>query len=249
MDLHSNGELERKFGSDGRSSGLVSQLSTSSNDELFRNATSHEYPKGATLFIEGQPSNGVLVLGAGRVKLLAYSEEGRAIIVRVAEAGEVLGISACIAGVPYEVSAQASASCRVHFIRRDDFLSFLRTNQEAALGVIQELSLLYHAAHYQICSLGLSTSAADKLAKLFLHWSERSVTVSGSAVITLNFTHEEIAEMIGTSRETVTRLIKSFKARDLIRLEGSRMTIPDRANLKAVIGTRNIGVTSLTAHR
>ena len=227
---------------------LSALFTSGSNCDLFTSATTHEYPKGATLFIEGQPSNGVYVLVAGRVKLLAYSEEGRAIIVRVAEAGEILGLSACIAGVPFEVSAAVSLDCRVHYIRRDDFLAFLRTNQEAALGVIKELSLLYHAAHYQICSLGLSTSAADKLAKLFLHWSERTFRGAADGSIPLNFTHEEIAEMIGTSRETVTRLMKSFKARILIRLEGSKLIIPDKTNLKAAIGSRSAGVTTLTVN-
>ncbi len=232
---------------EGRNDELSSLLCRGFGCEFLRNTTTHEYPKGATLFIEGQPSNGVYILSAGRVKLLAYSEEGRAIIVRVAEPGEVLGLSACIADVPYEVSAQVIGDCQVHFIRRDDFLAFLRTNQDAALSVIRELSLLYHAAHHQICSLGLSTSAADKLAKLFLDWSERSPNDAEPSTIQMNFTHEEIAEMIGTSRETVTRLIKSFKERDLIRLDGSRLTIPDKTNLKSVIGSRNIGVTTLTA--
>lgn len=63
----------------------------------------------------------------------------------------------------------------------------------------------------------------------------------------MNFTHEEIAEMIGTSRETVTRLIKSFKSRNLIRLEDSKLIIPDKARLKAEIGRRNSHVTGLTA--
>lgn len=247
MKLHNNAELEKSVGEKGRVSGFASKLFNTSSNEFFRNATTHEYPRRTSLFIEGQPSNGVYFLEAGRVKLLAYSEEGRAIIVRVAEPGEILGLSACIAGVPFEVSARVSADCQVHFIRRDDFLAFLRANQEAALAVIRELSLLYHAAHNQICSLGLSVSASDKLAKLFLHWSERSSDGLKTARIPLNFTHEEIAEMIGTSRETVTRLIKSFKAQNLIRLEGAELIIPDKTNLKAVIGSRNVNVTTLTA--
>lgn len=226
---------------------FLSQLSIESKGEFFKIATTHEYPKGATLFIEGQSSNGVYVLGAGRVKLLAYSEEGRAIIIRIAEPGEVLGLSACVTGVPYEVSAQVSAVCQVHFIRRDDFLVLLRKDHEAALSAIRELSLLYHAAHSQICSLGLSTSTSDKLAKLFLHWFERSHEGATGAYVPMNFTHEEIAEMIGTSRETVTRLIKSFKSRNLIRLEDSKLIIPDKARLKAEIGRRNSHVTGLTA--
>jgi CRP/FNR family transcriptional regulator len=225
-------------------------LSSESLNTFFKNATSHRYPKGATIFTQEQPSSGIYLLESGRVKLLAYSPEGKAIIVRIAEPTDVLGLSACIAGLPYEVSALVSANCRVRYVRREDFLAVLRTDQEAALEVIRELSLLYHDANYQICSLGLSTSAADKLARLFLQWSDRTIPVnSKTGSIPMNFTHEEIAEMIGTSRETVTRLIKAFKSRELIRLEGSRLIIPNKAGLRAAIGSKTTNVTILTAAR
>ena len=215
--------------------------------EFLKGGTTHYYSKGSTLFVEGQPSNGVFVLESGRVKLLAYSEEGRAIITRIAEPGEALGLPACVAGVSYEVTARLITDCRVRFIRHGDLLIMLRKDHKTALGIIRALSRLYHASHFKICSLGLSTSASDKLSKLFLHWSERTGIDAKSASIRMNFTHEELAEMIGTSRETVTRLIKSFKTRKLITLEGSTLTIPDKAALRETIGNRRSKATARTA--
>ncbi len=228
-------------------SGLFSDLPKESLDAFSEHAITHGFPKGTTLFVEGQPANGVYVLCSGKVKLLTYSEDGRAIIVRVAEAGGILGLPACVAGVTFEVSAEVIIDCQVNFIRREDFLSLLQTDHNAALGAMRELSLLYHSAHTQICSLGLSASASDKLAKLFLYWCDNSGDAQNSAHIQLNYTHEEIAEMIGTSRETVTRLIKTFKMLNLIRLDGSKLIIPNKRNLRDSIGTRNKNVTSLTA--
>jgi len=230
-------------------SGLFSDLPKSSLDEFSAHTVTHGYPKGTSLFVEGQAANGVYVLCSGKVKLLTYSEDGKAIIVRIAEPGGILGLPACVAGVAYEVSAEVIVDCQVNFIRREEFLSLLQNDNDAALGVMRELSLLYHVAHTQICSLGLSASASDKLAKLFLYWCDSLDDAQDSAYIHLSYTHEEIAEMIGTSRETVTRLIKTFKRLNLIRLDGSKLIIPNKTNLKASIGARKADVTRLTAAR
>jgi CRP/FNR family transcriptional regulator len=89
----------------------------------------------------------------------------------------------------------------------------------------------------QICSLGLSASVGDKLARLFLEWCDRYGDDKSSVHIPMSYTHEEIAEMIGASRETVTRLLKDFKTRNLIAIKRSDLFIPDRKKLESVIGT------------
>lgn len=199
----------------------------------------HSYPRGTTLFAEGQPANGVYILCAGRVKLSTYSEGGKAIIIRITQAGEILGLSASISGVVHEATAQVVEACQVNFVRRDEFLTFLSENSDAALNALLELSRNYHQAHRQICSLGLSDSAGDKLAKLFLDWYDRSDDEGAGVRIPMLFTHEEIAEMIGSSRETVTRLLKYFTDRKLISVNRTGLHIPDRRKLEAAIGQRH----------
>lgn len=201
----------------------------------------HSYPRGTTLFAEGQPANGVYTLCSGRVKLSTYSEDGKAIIVRVVEAGGVLGLSACIAGLNHEATAQVLENCQLHFIRREEFFDLIEQSPAAAIKAMEELSRNYYHAHSQICSLGLSASAGDKLAKLFLEWYDH--TASGPDAsgrhIPINYTHEEMAEMIGASRETVTRLLKSFSTRGLISLRRNDLYIPDRQKLASAVGCRH----------
>lgn len=196
------------------------------------------YPKGSTLFVEGQTASEVYILCAGRIKLSTYSAEGRSLIIRIAEPGEVLGLSACIAHVPHETTAQAITDCQVSWVRNDEFVDLIENDPRVALNAIRELSNLYHKAHTLICSLGLSGSASDKLAKLFLGWCGRANDERRGVVIPMSHTHEELAEMIGTSRETVTRLMKRFKDRNLVLREGASLIIPDPKRLKAVIGSR-----------
>jgi hypothetical protein len=92
-------------------------------------------------------------------------------IVKLAEPGEVLGLSATISGKPYEVTAETIDPCQVNFVKRDDFLHFLKDDVEACFKVAEQLSEKYHNACKEVRALGLSHSAAEKLAKLLLEWS------------------------------------------------------------------------------
>lgn len=157
-------------------------------------------------------------------------------ILDIVEPGEALGISATISGLPYEITAEAIEPCQANFVRKEDFTRLLSENVEACLSVAQQLSRNYHKAYSQIRSLGLSSTAAQKLANLLLDWcSSKGNGNSQSYRLKMRLTHEEIAEMIGTSRETVSRLFKDFKMREIIRLEGSNLVVVDRSKLETVV--------------
>ncbi|MBK8464759.1 MAG: Crp/Fnr family transcriptional regulator [Chloracidobacterium sp.] len=196
------------------------------------------YPKRTTLFAEGQPAKGVYMLCQGKVKLSTCSPDGKMIILEVAEPGDVLGLSAALNGKDYETTAQVLELCQVNYVKTADLLRFLKTNPEACLNAAHQLSRNYQTAYRQVCSLGLSDSVADKLAKLFLGWSRGGISEGDKVRIKNFFTHEEMAEMIGASRETVTRALKYFRENGLITVRGSELIILDKKLLKAAIGTR-----------
>ena len=194
------------------------------------------YPKGAVLFVEGQAPRGVFILCRGRVKLSICSSDGKTLILKIAEAGEVLGLSASVSSKPYELTAETLDPCQVNFVKREDFLRFLREHNEVCLKVAEQLSEKYNTACHEIRSLGLSHSAAEKLAKLLLEWSAKNGGSRQPDRMKLTLTHEEIAQMIGTSRETVTRLFADFKKRQLIQLKGSTLVIRNRPALEGMVG-------------
>lgn len=198
-------------------------------------SSSATYPKDAILFVEGQEPRGVFVLCNGRVKLSTSSADGKSIIVRVAEPGEMVGLPGTISGKPYEVTAEAMEPLQANFIRREAFLRFLREHGEAALRVSEILIHIYHATLAEVRYLGLSASTAEKLARFLLDQPVRSTQDSGQTRITLTLTHKEIAEMIGASRETVTRLFANFKREQLLEVHGSTILIADRSGLQKLI--------------
>jgi CRP/FNR family transcriptional regulator, cyclic AMP receptor protein len=193
------------------------------------------YPKGAVLFVEGQAPRGIFVLCKGRVKLSICSTDGKTLILKIAEAGEVLGLSATLSGKPYELTAETIDPCQINFVKREDFMRFLRDHSEACLRVAEQLSDKYNAACREIRSLGLSHSAAEKLAKLLLEWTNKNGEASKTEPrVKLALTHEEIAQMIGTSRETVTRLFAELKKKQVVQSKGSTLVIKNKAALKAI---------------
>lgn len=200
--------------------------------------TTKAYPKGTTLFGEGETATGVYMLCQGRVKLSTCSPDGKVIIIAIAEPGDMLGLSAALNNVDYETTAEVLELCQVNYVKTVDLIPFLQANTEACLNAARQLSRNYQAAYRQICALGLSDSVSDKLAKLFLAWSGNGAGGDGTVHMKNFFTHEEIAEMIGTSRETVTRALKYFRVSELVTLKGSDLVIHDRQRLKALIGSR-----------
>jgi CRP/FNR family transcriptional regulator len=193
------------------------------------------YPKGAILFVEGQEPRGVFVVCSGRVKLSAGSNKGKALILRIVEPGEVVGLPGTISGKPYEATAEALDPIQASFIPRDSFLQFLREHAEAAVRVAEILSNICQATYQEVRYLGLSGSASGKLARFLLDLGQtHGQAENGTIRATVTFTHEEIAEMIGASRETVTRLFASFKRKQLIEVHGSALVIKDKAGLQKV---------------
>src|SRR6202140_1610067 len=193
------------------------------------------YPEGAVLFVEGQLPRGIFVLCKGSVKLSINSPSGRTVIVKLAEPGEVLGLSATISGKPYEVTAETIDPCQVNFVKCDDFLRFFKEDVDAWFKVAEQLSEKYHNACKEAGSLGLSHSAAEKLAKLLMEWTAKNGDgVKSETRLKLKLTHQEIAQIIGTSRETVTRLFAEMKKRQIVQTKGSPLVIRNKVALKAL---------------
>lgn len=191
-------------------------------------------PSGALLFVEGQTPRGVYVLCSGKVKLSTTSKEGKVLILKQAEAGEVLGLSAAISETHYEMTAETSTPCQLNFIRRQDLMVLLQNQSEVGMRAAVSLSREFQGAYRDIHDLVLARSSSGKLARLLLSCPSQPYRASDEQRLRSVMTHEEMAQRIGSSRETVTRLLSYLKKKRLIRLEGSTLVIRDRSGLEAM---------------
>src|SRR5882757_9682582 len=189
-----------------RHTSFVCDLSRQSIEDLDKIKCVSTFPSGAVLFVEGQTPRGVYVICSGRAKLTTTSREGKTLILRIAQAGEILGLHGTVSGRPYELTAETLQPCQLDFVKREEFLKFLQTHPDACLHAAQHLSQDCQSAYEMIRSLGLSHSVSEKLARLLLEWATDGENTKDGIRIKIALTHEEIAQLIGTSRETVTRV-------------------------------------------
>ena len=182
-------------------------------------------PKGAKLFQEDGPSNGVFVICTGQVKLSCTSREGRTLILKIALPGDVHGLGAVISGSRYEVTAETIEPTEIKSIRREEFLSFIQKHGEASLHAAKALSEEYKAVFFDARRLALSGSAAGRLAGVLLDWGRAASCGKPEMRFTMALTHEELANLVCSSRETVTRMLGRFKREKLIQMHGSSILI------------------------
>ncbi len=190
------------------------------------------YPQGALLFVEGDSPRGVFILCRGRVKLSVTSSQGKTLILRIVQPGEVLGLNAAVSGKPYQATAETLENCQIAFVKREDFLRLLQQSKEASIRAAQQLSSSYQTALGQLRSLGLSHSAPERLARFLLDWAGRSQDSKQGMRVRLTLTQEEIGQLIGTSRETVSRMFSEFRSSQLATMKGSTLIIQNRAGLE-----------------
>lgn len=217
-----------------KTSGFFCELTAPALKDFNEYRSSTTYPERALLFLEKQEPRGVFVLCAGEVKLSISSSVGKTLILRIARPGEVLGLMATLSGEAYEATAETIRPCQVAYIRRDDFLRFIANHPEAYQGVVRQMTSLYQGACSQLRTVGLSASAPEKLARLLLDWSAGGEETDQGTQVRLPLTHEEIAALIGTTRETVTRTLSEFKSNHLVALHGSNLMISNRSALESL---------------
>ena len=198
------------------------------------------FPSRAILFMEGETARGIHIISKGHVKLSISSWEGRVLILKVTEPGEILGLHNCITGAPYEMTAQTLHPSRVTCVKREDLMRILRHSGEACLSAVEHLARICHMAYIEISSLNLSHSVSEKLARFLLSLSaERSCSegaCNDAVRVDVDLTHDEIAQAIGTSRETVTRALTSFRKKHLANLTRSMLLVQNRAELEKIAG-------------
>jgi len=195
------------------------------------------YPEGSVLYAEGEKPQGLFILCYGQAKLtISASGSGKTLIKRLVQPGEVLGLSSVLSGNPYKSTAETVRPSQLKFVKRDDFLRFYAEHRDVSFNIARQLIEECESDADQIRALGLANSAAERLAQLLLAWCEESGSPSASGMrFPVMMTHEEISQLIGTSRETVTRLLKRFRDQKILTVRRSSMTLHKKNALEDLI--------------
>jgi len=183
------------------------------------------YPQNSVIVEEGLPGDYMYVLREGSVKVTKLSEDGREKILEILDPGDFFGEMSLLDRAPRSASVRTLDPVRVLALSRTDFLALLRKSPDLAMAVIQELTQRLRDAGEHASSLSFQ-SVKDRTKGLFRRMARDAASVSGHHV-TPALTHQQIADMISTSRETVTRVIKELKEEGWLLQEGKRYVVPD----------------------
>jgi CRP/FNR family transcriptional regulator, cyclic AMP receptor protein len=192
------------------------------------------FPEGAVIFMEGQAARGIFMLCQGQAKLSTTSRDGKTFILRISKPGEVLGLHAVVAGQPYDVTVQTMRPSQLNFVNREDFLQFLKEHGDACLRAAQQISRECRDAYEIVRSIG-SYSISTRVAKFLLESAAEAKVTGGAVRVKLVLTHEDIAQLTGTSRETITRILSEFRKKDIVELKGSTLIIHNKPALERLV--------------
>ena len=191
---------------------------------LEANSIPMEYQRGNILFREGDPCAAILMVCSGRVKISTTSREGRTLILRIASAGHVLGLGSALNEEEHEVTAEAMEPCHVRVLPMKR-LQELMKNADAGLSAARAMAADYRATFDETRRIALSGTPAGRLARLILDWSAEARERDQRSFVTMPLTHEELASMTATTRETVTRTLGRFRKEKLIQTRGVALTV------------------------
>jgi len=192
-------------------------------------------PEGTVIFVEGQIPRGIFMLCEGQVKLSTTSREGKTFVLRIARAGEVLGLGPVVTGRPHLLTAKTMQPCQFNVVNREDFLRFLKEHGDACLQTAQHISRDCKDAYDVVRSIGLSHSVSERVAKFLLASATDGQVTNVVVRTSLALTHEDIAQLMGTSRESITRILSEFRKKDIVELKESILIIHNKPALERLV--------------
>ena len=193
-------------------------------------------PAQTTLFTQGEDAHSLYLICSGYLKLTAGRLHDRQMIVRVAGPGSMLGLYAVLSHGVYEVSAETLTAAELRPVERARFLTFLRSHKEAQMRAVQCICQEYRFALQDACRIALAETVAARLGRLLLELAHQigEHLEGGGFRFPLLLTHEEMASMACTTRETVTRTLGQFRKDGWISIEDSLITLHQPDELQSL---------------
>ena len=215
---------------------IFSDLTDSELKNIQELCKTRKYPKNSMIILEEEMGDVVFIVMSGTVKITRVNDEGKEVILAMLGSGEVFGEMAILDGESRSANALSQENCEVITINREDFLNLLKTNNKVSLNLMTEFAIRLRKSDQQIEALSLD-DAEHRIGVSILNLAEELGVIRQGVVTVDNLPYQQdIANMAGTSRETVSRVMKIFEDRGLITKAGHKLSIPDYAFFKRIFG-------------
>ena len=217
-----------------REAGIMDFCSVDELQDIADTKNCNVYKKGQVVFSEGNHPFGIHCLNEGKVKLTKISSDGKEQIVRLAKPGDVLGYRAMIAGDVYNASAVALEDTKVCFIPNQTFFAVLEKNISLSHNLTKLLATVLGSAEDKIKELA-TKPVRERLAEALL-LVYRTYAKEKEEEFTISLSREDLASIVGTAKETVIRFLSEFKEEQIVKTQGSKITILNVEALQSIVG-------------
>ena len=219
-----------------RSVNIFSELSGSELQNIAAVCQTRNYPKNSMIILEEEMGDVVFIVKTGTVKITRVNDEGKEVILAMLGSGEVFGEMAVLDGESRSANALAQEDWEAIAINREEFLNILKINHKVSFNLMTEFAVRLRKSDQQIEALSLD-DAEHRIGVSILNLAEEMGVIRHGSVTVQNLPYQQdIANMAGTSRETVSRVMKMFEERGLITKSGHTLSIPDYAFFKRIFG-------------
>lgn len=214
---------------------LLGKLSPNEIDALLRYSRVERYPAGEEIFAKGSPGNSMMIVLRGSVRISSISLTGKEIVLNIINAGQIVGEIATLDGGERSGDAVAMTDCELLVLNRRDFMPFLENHADICLMLIKILCQRLRQTSEQVEDLQFR-HLEGRIAKALLHLSERSGSsgVDGR-VLELHMSQSELANIVGSSRESVNKQLQAWHKAGFIDLAKGSIVIRDPAALEQLI--------------
>jgi CRP/FNR family cyclic AMP-dependent transcriptional regulator len=211
-----------------RSVPIFSELTEADFSSLAKVANRRRYPKDSVVFFENEQGDFFFMILEGRIKVTILGDDGREVILSLLGSGDFFGEMALLDNEPRSATAIAVEDTELLSLHRNDFQSVLSDNRSITSGLIKVLTARLRRANHQISTLAL-LDVYGRVARVIVDMArEEGRRLKDGRIAFRRATHQEIANRIGTTRETVTRMLKDLERQGMIHIEGREIIVqPD----------------------
>ncbi len=204
---------------------LFSSLNGSELEAIDRVSITKIFPKEKIILLEDEEGDTLFIIINGKVKVTTYSESGKEVIFSILNAGDFFGEMSLLDGKPRSATVVSMEDAQIQLIRRTEFYRLLENHPRIALRLLEELASRLRKADERIESLAI-LDVTGRIAGILLQFAEdRGIINNNEVIIKSRPTHQELANMVGTTRETVTRVLKQLEDKSYIMMAGKDVTI------------------------
>ncbi|WP_347490680.1 Crp/Fnr family transcriptional regulator [Desulfoscipio sp. XC116] len=214
---------------------LFTLLERQQLEEIEKFILERSYQKGRIIFMEDEPGEAVFFVKSGRVKVTKRTKDGREHILHFINPGEVFAEVVLFDDGTYPATAEVIEDCTVGLIRNTDMERFIGTHPDIALGLLKIMARRLRISQNQLIELALMDTTRRAASMLLFLAGEQGTKTDRGIVIDISLTNQDLASLIGTSRETANRIINDFKRQKAIDVKKGQVTILDKYKLRSWI--------------